>query len=485
MPRLNPRDIPPARPLPQRRPALPDVRLPDLDWNDEARARAAERAYTSGRMRAVAPPAPVEQVHRTRGVMNWLLTVVVGVGAVLLLLNRGLFLPKPGMATAGTSYNAAARAAAITTQAQNILAAMTLDEKLGQLIIPMAPDHSLSASGNDLQNMITKDHIGGFYVSDGGMNASQLRGFIQGMQGQSRIPMIISTDFEGDQGFDVLSSALPAQPSEAQVGATGDPHNAYLKGVNDGKALASVGVNVDLGPVVDVLTNVNNPILQARTFSSNTTTVTQMASNFVDGLSTTGVASCIKHYPGLGSSTGDPHQVLPVINRTLAQMQTVELAPYKSLMAAGKVDMIMDTHMLIPALDPTLPTSVSPKVINGLLRQQMGYDGVVISDALFMGGLDQFGDMAQRGLKAFEAGTDLLLGAYSEAQTRETITVLHDALTKGTITQQQIDTSVLRVLKFKEKWHIIPDTFKLTASTSAFVIPPVPAADLLGDVRRG
>ncbi len=477
MPRPDPRDYPPAR-LPDRR------RAPEPDWNAEARARALERAYSSGRMPTVDPSA--EAGRSTRGVVNWVLTLLVGIGAIVLLLNRGLFLPHPANVTAQATYDAQARAAAITTQAGDILASMTLDEKLGQLIIPMAPDHSLSDHGNDLQKMITQDHIGGFYLSDGGMNASQLRGFIQAMQGAARIPLIMSTDFEGDQGFDVLSSALPAQPSEGQVGATGDVHQAYTKGVNDGKALASVGINLDLGPVVDVLTNVNNPILQARTFGSDTAKVTAMASNFIDGLSTTGVASCVKHYPGLGSSDGDPHKLLPQINRTLAQMESVELVPYKSLIAAGKVAMIMDTHMLIPALDGTLPTSVSPKVINVLLRQQMGYDGVVISDALFMGGLDQFGDMAQRGLKAFEAGTDLLLGAYSEAQTRETITVMHDALTKGAITQQQIDTSVLRVLKFKAQWHIIPASFKVPGTPVAAIFAPPPVADLVGNLpRRG
>ncbi len=448
-------------------------------WPDEAYARALERAYTSGKMRA----QPRRHRFTARGVTRWIMTVALGAAATMFLLNRGVLLANRPSQTA--QFEADARAAFINSLASDILSKMTLDEKVGQLIIPMAQDHSMNA---DMTTMIAQDHIGGFFVTSGGMDAAGVRNFVQQMQSASKIPMIMAADFEGDQGFDVLSSALPPQPSEAQVGATGDPHQAYLKGVNDGRALASVGINVDFGPVVDILTNPNNPILQGRTFGSTPGYVTTMASNFLDGLYSTGVAGCIKHYPGLGSSSTDPHHALPFINRTLAQMEDTELVPYKTLIAQNKVSMIMTTHMLIPALDPNLPTSISPKVINGLLRQQLGYNGVVVSDALFMGGLSYKYDIPHAGLLAFEAGTDLLLGAYSEGQTRQTMNLIENALHTGAVTQQQIDTSVLRILKFKIRWNIIPSNFQLgNGSTARSTIAGAPlAVDSTMDVdRRG
>lgn len=450
-------------------------------WPSEAYARALERAYTSGKMSVVPKKRGPDMRHITR----WLLTVVVGVAAISVVLNRkAIFGPHPNLQAQAT-FQAGAREAEITSLATQVLSGMSLDEKVGQLIIPMTKNLG------ELQTMITQDHIGGYFVDSEGMNANQLRAYLSQLQSASRIPLIMSTDFEGDQGFDQVSSALPAQPSEAQVGATGDPHQAYLKGVNDGKALASVGINVDFGPVVDVLTNPNNPILGGRTYGNTPDYVTKMAGQEIDGLTSVGVASTIKHFPGLGSSNTDPHHSLPTINRTLAEMQQTELVPYKDLIAQGKVSMIMTTHMLIDALDPNLPTSISPAVINGLLRQQMGYNGVVVSDALFMGGLAYKWDTPHAGLLAFEAGTDLLLGAdqytTSDYDTRTTITLIKQAIARGDITMAQLDASVLRILKFKAQWNIIPANFTLpgnsTANTSNAQAPAL-ALSHAADVTR-
>ncbi len=154
-------------------------------------------------------------------------------------------------------------------------------------------------------------------------------------------------------------------------------------------------------------------------------------------------------------------------------MEQVELVPYTALLKTNHVPMIMTTHMLIPALDPDLPTSISPKVINGLLRQQMGYNGVVVSDALFMGGLSSKYSIPVAGLMAFEAGTDLLLGAYDDGDVRATMNLISGALASGTVTQSQIDTSVLRILRFKIQWHII--STKFTLATSNAVTPQIAA----------
>lgn len=414
-----------------------------------------------------APPVPLAAPPRRRrdilrGMARWIITVVVGIAAVNLLLTRGYVLGARLLGHAPGPFDTQSRIVQVDNFANTLLSGMTLDEKLGQLIIPMAPDTSYNT---DMQTMISQYHIGGFFVTSNGLNRDQLRSFVQQMQAGSRIPMMMTTDFEGDGGWNVLQTTLGALPSESKLVATGDPHNAYVKGTQDAALLKSVGINVNFAPVVDVLTNPDNTVLQRRTFGSDPQVVVAYSTAYIDGLTAGGVAGCLKHFPGLGSVALDPHLTLPMLDTTLADMKLRELSPYYALLKTNHAPMVMVTHMLIPALDPNVPTSVSPLVINGLLRHDMGYDGLVISDALFMGALKPR-SVPQAGLDAFEAGTDLLLGAYSAGDVEETVRLLKEALATGTITQKQIDTSVLRILKFKYQWKIIPDVFKLGVATT-------------------
>lgn len=425
----------------------------------------------------VAPPGPPTALPRRprnilRGMARWIITVVVGIAAVNLLLNRGYLFGARLLGQAHGPFDTQSRIVQVDNFANTLLASMTMDEKLGQLIVPMAPDTSYNA---DMQTMITQYQIGGFFVTSNGLNRDQLRSFVQQMQAGSRIPMIMSTDFEGDGGWNVLQSALGALPSESKLAATGDTHNAYVKGTEDAALLKSVGINVNFAPVVDVLTNPDNTVLRRRTFGSDPQVVVEYSAAYIDGLTAGGVAGCLKHFPGLGSVAPDPHITLPELDASLAEMKLRELSPYYALLKTNHAPMVMVTHMLVPALDPKVPTSVSPLVINGLLRHDMGYDGIVVSDALFMGGLKPR-SVPQAGLEAFEAGTDLLLGAYSAWDVQETVRLLKDALATGQITQKQIDDSVLRILKFKYQWKIIPDAFKLqkTASLQPAVVAEVP-----------
>ena len=353
-------------------------------------------------------------------------------------------------------------AQSLLVQAQAILAQLSADEKLGQLIIPDSTAHSYTS---DLSTMITRDHIGGYFINSGPLTAPQLRAFTAQLQGHARIPLILATDFEGG-AWNPIKAAVGARPAPSAIAVTGDPQQAYQKGVVDAQLLTSVGLNVNFAPVVDVLTNPTNPILQQRTFGSTPEVVTTFATAYLDGLASGGVAGTIKHFPRLGAATVDPHKALPTVNRTLAQLEQTELVPYKALLASNHVPMIMTTHMLIPALDPTLPTSISPAVIDGLLRHQLGYDGVVISDALYMGGLAGTYDIPHAGLLAFEAGTDLLLGQENEQQVAATLQLLRGALQSGAITWARIDTSVLRILTFKLQWHIIGPQWQLVPTTT-------------------
>ncbi len=238
---------------------------------------------------------------KSRKLIEWVSALVVGVLAILLILNRSeLFPVRHSQAAAYTGFNASIDAAQIDAQAQAIMAHMSQDEKLGQLIIPMSGDTGMS---NDMKTMIVQDHIGGFFISSAS-SAASLRAFTSQIQATTQIPMIISTDYEG-QAWNTLS-AFTNPPSPVTIGASGNTALARQKGIDDAQTLTSVGINVNFAPVVDVLTNPDNPILQGRTFGSTPDVVTNMASAYIDGLSSGGIAGCLKHFPGLGSCDSGP-----------------------------------------------------------------------------------------------------------------------------------------------------------------------------------
>jgi beta-N-acetylhexosaminidase len=208
-------------------------------------------------------------------------------------------------------------------------------------------------------------------------------------------------------------------------------------------------------PIVDVLTNPNNPGLPMRTFGSDPTLVTNMGRAYLKGLTDGGIIGCLKHFPGLGSASIDPHQSLPYMNRSLATLNAVDLVPYHTLIDEGIVPMVMVTHILNPQLDPNLPTSLSPNVVTGILRKQLNFKGVIISDTLWMGGISNKYSLAQAAVLAVKAGTDLLLGPRGLADTQNMIYGLHQAVMNGQISQTQIDASVARILEMKLHYKIL------------------------------
>ncbi|MFL5695989.1 MAG: glycoside hydrolase family 3 N-terminal domain-containing protein, partial [Ktedonobacteraceae bacterium] len=188
---------------------------------------------------------------------------------------------------------------------------------------------------------------------------------------------------------------------------------------------------------------------------SDPTLVTNMGRAYLKGLTDGGIIGCLKHFPGLGSASIDPHQSLPYMSRSLATLNAVDLVPYGTLIDEGIVPMVMVTHILNPQLDPNLPTSLSPNVVTGILRKQLNFNGVIISDTLWMGGISNKYSLAQAAVLAVKAGTDLLLGPRGLADTQNMIYGLHQAVMNGQISQTQIDASVARILEMKLHYKIL------------------------------
>ncbi|HZU69166.1 MAG TPA: glycoside hydrolase family 3 protein [Ktedonobacteraceae bacterium] len=338
--------------------------------------------------------------------------------------------------------------------AQELVQNMSLDEKLGQMTIVEFYGSTLTA--DDIQ-MVHADHVSGVLIENKNGNAqtsNQLFELNQALQGQAQIPLFISTDFEGGI-VNELRQITGERPSEQQIGATGNPQVAFNAGLGAAQDLKALGLNVNFMPIVDVLTNPNNPGLPMRTFGSNPTLVTNMGRAYLQGLTQGGVIGCLKHFPGLGSATVDPHYSLPYMNRSLATMNAVDFVPYRTMINEGIVPMVMVTHILNPQLDPKLPTSLSPKVVTGLLRDQLHFNGVIISDTLWMGGISNTYSLAQAAVLAVKAGEDLILGPRGLSDTQSMLTGLKQAVESGQISMNQVNASVQRILELKLKYNIL------------------------------
>jgi beta-N-acetylhexosaminidase len=339
--------------------------------------------------------------------------------------------------------------------AARIVQGMTLDQKLGQMVIVEFYGSTYNA---DLSRMIQDNQVGGVLIENKNGNAqtrSQLISLNAAMQAHAHIPIFISTDFEGGI-VNELRLITGERTSEAEIGATGNPQVAYNAGYSAAQTLTSLGLNVNFMPIVDVLTNPNNPGLPDRTFGSDPTLVTNMGRAYLQGLTKGGVIGCLKHFPGLGSATLDPHFSLPYMNRGMATLNAIDFVPYRTMIDEGIVPMVMVTHILNPQLDPKLPTSLSPNVVTGLLRNQLHFQGVIISDTLWMGGISNTYSLPQAAVLAVKAGTDLLLGPRGLSDTQNMIAGLRQAVLSGQIPLSQIDASVTRILTLKLKYHLIP-----------------------------
>ena len=341
---------------------------------------------------------------------------------------------------------------------QQMMAEMTLDQKLGQLLIVEYLGNSYT--GTELQYMLAKQYVGGFLYQESNHNfdppynnISNVASFSQQSMSDAHIPLLIGTDQEGGlvNRLYIFHGYLP---SAAEMAASRNPKNAYNQGVQAAQWMKQLGINTDLAPVVDVHT-VDPPVLESRMFGSDPQTVATYAGAYLNGLQQNNVVGCLKHFPGLGAITSDPHAGLPTVNRSLEDLENVDLAPYKLMIQKYHPAMIMSTDVLMPAIDPTMPSELSQKTINDLLRNQLGYDGVVITDGLYMQGISESWSLSQAAVLSIIAGDDLVEGPYSASQVADVVAALKQAIQQGKLTIDRINQSVQRILLMKVQYGII------------------------------
>lgn len=326
---------------------------------------------------------------------------------------------------------------------------LSLDDELGQMMMVQITGQALSP---DAVQMITTQGAGGIlFFAANIQSGSQIRALNQQIQQIASAPMLLSIDQEGGT-VNRFYGLVGPRPSAASLTS---PAQAEQQGEQDAQLLHTYGFNLNLAPVVDVGTR--NPELWSRTFGASPDRVAAMAGAYLDGLQQSGlVTGCLKHYPGLGETGTDPHVGMPVLHSTREDWINTDLAPYRTLLADGNVRTILVSHEMIPAVDPSLPSSLSPAIVDGVLRQQMGYNGVVITDSLYMGALNQRWSVSQAIVLAVVAGSDIVIGPYNAQMVQNAKDALKHAVADGTLTRARIDTSVQRILTLKIEMGLIP-----------------------------
>jgi beta-N-acetylhexosaminidase len=353
--------------------------------------------------------------------------------------------------------------------AAQMVSKMSLEDKLGQMIIIQFYEPTYTALQ---QQMVKPFHPGGVILYGYSMGtAQQVKDLLAGGQKDSPIPMFTFLDLEGGL-VDRLAQYLGPRMSAPKMAASGDPAIARAEGAKTAKDLLSFGFNADLAPDVDI-SIVCSTDQWGRTFGKTPDAVTQYAGAWIDGLQSNGVVGVPKHFPGLGAAVIDAHKGLPVIDRTKEQLEATEFAPFKAMIASGQMQMVMSTDVLMPALDPDLPAEISKPIITGVLRNELGFKGVAITDALYMQGITDRFSFTQAAIMAFEAGNDMIMAPWRPNMVQAIITGMKSELQKGKITQEQIDASVTRILALKIRYNLIagatptvsPSTTKTPATT--------------------
>lgn len=269
-------------------------------------------------------------------------------------------------------------------------------------------------------------------------------------------PAFIGVDQEGGV-IDHLKDGFTAFPAQSLWTATNDPSLIEQVGQAMAEEMLAVGINMDLAPVADVNTNPNNPIIGRRSFGAFPDQVAMAVSAWIRGAQAAGVLATAKHFPGHGDTSEDSHTMLPTISHDLARLEAVELVPFAASIRE-EVGAIMAGHLYLPALDPVpnRPASLSYPILTGLLREKMGYEGLIMTDAMDMDAIDTVYSPAERAIAAIEAGNDLiLLGAHISPQAQaDAMQAVLDAVTAGTLTEARIDASVRRILTAKQRFGL-------------------------------
>jgi beta-N-acetylhexosaminidase len=329
-----------------------------------------------------------------------------------------------------------------------LLRSLPLRDRIAQLIMPWIPGTYNAFDDSTFSQVIgwvDTLHVGGIVVSIG--SPVDIAAKLNFLQRRSRLPLLITSDLEGGTSFR-FTGGTPF-PTNMGVGAGGSESDAYSMGRVTAEEGRAAGIHVTFSPVADVNNNPANPIINTRAFGGDPIQVARLVSAAVQGTEDGGMLATAKHFPGHGDTDIDSHISLPVIRADWSRLTSLELVPFRAAIAAG-VSVVMSAHVALPALpgDSARPATLAPDILTGILRDSLGFKGLVITDALNMGALVGTYGAGEAAVLALLAGTDILL---MPADTRAAIDAVEAAVQSGRVTRERLDQSVRRVLEAKHR----------------------------------
>ncbi|WP_246027627.1 beta-N-acetylhexosaminidase [Lysinibacillus antri] len=333
-----------------------------------------------------------------------------------------------------------------------IISNMTLDEKIGQMIFAGISGPTLSPADYKL---LEQHKVGGLIFFKKDLTSSnqilQLLNDIKSINSKNDFPLFLGIDEEGGR-ISRLPNEFISLPSSQVIGKS-NVSFAYEIGTILGKELSNFGFNLNFAPVLDVNSNPNNPVIGDRSFGNNPELVSSYGIETMKGMQSQNVIPVVKHFPGHGDTSVDSHLDLPIVNKSKEQLDALELIPFKEAIKYG-TDVVMIAHILLPEIDPQYPASMSAEIITNILRSEMGYDGVVITDDMTMKAVTNNYSLSYAAVQSIKAGSDIVLIAHHYDDVSSTINALKQAVQKGEITENRIDESVKRILLLKETYKL-------------------------------
>lgn len=366
------------------------------------------------------------------------------------LLSITLLAVGAGPTSAGSALTVSDR----ERQIESVVARMPLEEKVGQMLMTTVSGRTLSPAN---QKVLNRCRPGGVILYKSNfVSVEQTIRLIEQIQDASRVPLLIAADQEG--GRVVRIGFGTDLPSSMSLGAARSPENAYRCGLIAGKEMKALGINVNLAPMLDLNTRPGRSPVGTRSYGSDPLLASGLGTAYLNGLRETGVAAAVKHFPGNGDTDVDSHYALPVIPHDGNRLTAVELLPFQTALDSG-VEMVMPAHAAYPALDSSrvaapggrgetfLPATASYKILTGLLRERMGFNGVIVTDALHMKSMvESCGAPPESAVTAIKAGADLVMVHTNLESVRNRIL---KAVNQGELTEERINQSVKRIIRLK------------------------------------
>lgn len=329
---------------------------------------------------------------------------------------------------------------------------MTLDEKIGQMIIT---GFNGSEYNDDMDRLINEYKVGGVILFARNIeDSNQMIDLTRALQeNNNNLPLFISINEEGGR-VSRLPDDVEKFPSAFTIGLINNQQTAYENGKEIGYTLKRLGINLDYAPVLDIYSNENNTVIGDRAFSKEESIVSTMGIATMEGIEDADIIPVVKHFPGHGDTEVDSHYGLPIVYKTLEELRNFEFIPFVKAIESG-CDVIMVSHIILNEVDSSNPASLSKIVISDLLRKDLEFDKVVITDDMSMGAITSIMSIEEACIKSIEAGCDILLLGNAYEEIEQVINSIKLKLYNGEISEEQINKSVKRILELKKKYNMM------------------------------